>query len=399
VERTKVTVAIPTYNRSNLLGGALASALAQDYPDLQVLVVDNASTDDTEAVVRSFAHPRVSYVRNDSNLGCTGNLNRALELNSSCYLNILMDDDVLLPGFIAESVTLLEEHTDVAFSFTAAKYVDLERAPLGIRRAPDMPAGVVDGLDYLELHVGARQCWIEPSTVVMRCAAAAAVGAFDSPHSKHSDDLNLWFRLASHSRIAFIPEELVEVRMHDGQLSHVAYRTGGYGHYGTIAEQIDAVSYLLQSDRAQDPSYRDWLAGRLRSLHRSQSAQLHGLIPDLHYSPAERLRMLQHDIRALVPEGDDLILADEGELASELSTGRGVLPFLERGGQYYGLPSNDETAIAELERMRRAGGKFMGFAWPAFWWLDYYTGLRTYLYTHFRCALQNSRIIAFDLRA
>ena len=49
--------------------------------------------------------------------------------------------------------------------------------------------------------------------------------------------------------------------------------------------------------------------------------------------------------------------------------------------------------------MRQDGCTFIGFAWPAFWWLDYYTGLRTYLYTNFRCALHNSRLIAFDLRA
>jgi glycosyltransferase involved in cell wall biosynthesis len=399
MDRPRVTVAMPTYNRSNLLKGAIASALAQDYADFEVMIVDNASADDTEAVVRSFADPRVTYVRNPSNLGCTGNVNRAIELNSNPYLNILMDDDVLLPGFISESVKLLDEHPEVAFCFTAAKYVDLSRAPLGGRRPPDVPAGVIDGLDYLELHLNARQCWIEPSTVMIRSAALAQVGAFDSPHSKHSDDLNLWFRLAARSPIAFIPAELVEVRVHNGQLSQAAYRTGGYGHYGTIAEQIDGISYLLQSNRAKDSSYRDWLAGRLRSLHHSQSAQIHDHIADLYYSPAERRRMVEQDIRRVVPEGESLIFADESELAAVLDTDRRLLPFVERDGQYYGLPPDDETAIGELERMRQDGCTFMGFAWPAFWWLDYYTGLRTYLYTHFRCALHNSRLIAFDLRA
>lgn len=60
---TKVTVVIPTYNRARLLSISLASALAQDYPDFQVIVLDNASSDDTEQVVRSFADSRVTYSR------------------------------------------------------------------------------------------------------------------------------------------------------------------------------------------------------------------------------------------------------------------------------------------------------------------------------------------------
>lgn len=62
-ENPKVTVAIPTYNRSRLLKEAMASVLAQDYLDFRVMVVDNASSDDTEQVVRSFADSRVTYSR------------------------------------------------------------------------------------------------------------------------------------------------------------------------------------------------------------------------------------------------------------------------------------------------------------------------------------------------
>jgi glycosyltransferase involved in cell wall biosynthesis len=392
----KVTVAMPTYNRSGLLSAALASALAQDYDDFGVMVLDNASTDDTEAVVQSFDDPRVTYVRNDTNMGCTGNLNRAIELNTSPYLNILMDDDLLLPGFLSESVKMLDEHQEASFSFTAAKYVNVDRVPLAGRHSRDVPAGVIDGLDYLELHLNVRECWIEPSTVMMR-SAAVTTGAFDSPHSRHSDDLNLWLRLAARSPIVHNPNELVEVRVHDGQLSEAAFRSEGYGHYGTIAERIDALAYLLQSARADNPSYRRWLADRLRSLHRSQSTQLYRLIPDLYYPQAERLRMAEVDIMRLVPPGQPFILVDQSELGSDLKTDRPTVPFLEHQGQYYGLPPNDETAIRELERLRHGGCGFIVFAWPAFWWLDYYSSFRDYLNEHFVCRLANSRLIAFDL--
>jgi hypothetical protein len=104
------------------------------------------------------------------------------------------------------------------------------------------------------------------------------------------------------------------------------------------------------------------------------------------------------DIAALVPPGEPFILIDDQQLANKLSASRRALPFLERDGQYWGRPADDAEAVHELERLRQVGVRWMVFAWPAFWWLDSYAGLQTYLRTHFQCALENERLIAFDLR-
>ena len=63
-----------------------------------------------------------------------------------------------------------------------------------------------------------------------------------------------------------------------------------------------------------------------------------------------------------------------------------------------GAPPDDETGIRELQRLRRAGAAFVAFGWPAFWWLDYYTGLRDHLRANHRCVLENDRVVVFDLR-
>jgi len=80
-----------------------------------------------------------------------------------------------------------------------------------------------------------------------------------------------------------------------------------------------------------------------------------------------------------------------------MAAGRRVRPFLERDGQYWGAPPDDDTAISELERMRRLGVRFVIFAWPAFWWLEHYREFHNYLRSNFQCALQNDRVIAFNL--
>jgi glycosyltransferase involved in cell wall biosynthesis/SAM-dependent methyltransferase len=112
-----------------------------------------------------------------------------------------------------------------------------------------------------------------------------------------------------------------------------------------------------------------------------------------------KLVRMRDDLAALLPSGTVLILADEDCYRDQLTADRLVLPFLERGGQYWGAPPDDATAIRELERLRRSGASFLAFAWPAFWWLDYYAELHQYLRATFRCVLENDGLVVFDLRS
>jgi hypothetical protein len=112
----------------------------------------------------------------------------------------------------------------------------------------------------------------------------------------------------------------------------------------------------------------------------------------------QRLSLTRRDIAGLIPAGDAFILVDDNRFGRNLAAGRNAIPFLERNGQYWGKPPDDETAIRELERLRQHGATFIVFAWPALWWLDYYSGLHEHLESEFRCILESDRLIAFDLR-
>ncbi len=111
---------------------------------------------------------------------------------------------------------------------------------------------------------------------------------------------------------------------------------------------------------------------------------------------------IQHatrDLAALISPGETFILVDQDLLREHLALGRHAIPFLERDGQYWGPPADDETAIRELTRLRQSGAKFLVFAWPAFWWLDYYEAFRQHLVSNFRCMLRNDRLVAFNLKS
>jgi hypothetical protein len=395
----KVTIAIPTYNRSELLKTSIKSILVQDYPNFQILVLDNASTDDTVEVVHSFIDSRIRYVRSEINLGAFRNWNRAIELNNNPYLSILSDDDVLLPGFIRESVLALDNVPHAAFSAAQTQFIDIHGAPLqvtGMELSDPLPPGLINGLEFIHQIVDGRKWILRTSAVMFRASALAVVGAFDIPHSKYMNDLNLYLRLAQKFDVIFIPQELAQVRFHHQQDSQTSFH-GGTGPLAVMAERTDGIAYLLQSARSEDPSYRQWLAERLLHLSMRRSEMTSQFLSGLNLTWEERLQIAIQDITDSIPTGESVILVDENQWDAKALSEFRLIPFLECNGQYWGSPPDDRTAIHELERMRQGGTNFIVFIWSTFWWLDYYLGLRDYLKTNFHCVLHNSRVIIFDL--
>ncbi|MEE8507788.1 MAG: TylF/MycF/NovP-related O-methyltransferase [Myxococcota bacterium] len=110
-----------------------------------------------------------------------------------------------------------------------------------------------------------------------------------------------------------------------------------------------------------------------------------------------RKHLTMGDIAKFLPAGHPFILVDQEQFGFEEVGGRRVISFLERDGEYWGPPPDEVTAIRELECLRRSGVRFIVFAAPAFWWLDHYTELRRHLRSRFYCALENDRVVIFDL--
>ena len=77
---------------------------------------------------------------------------------------------------------------------------------------------------------------------------------------------------------------------------------------------------------------------------------------------------------------------------------RRAIPFPERDGQYAGPPADGRAALREFTRLREGGARFIVFAWPAFWWLDYYRDLTNYLRGQFVNLLENEDVVVFDVR-
>jgi glycosyltransferase involved in cell wall biosynthesis len=121
-----VSIGLPVYNGENYLGEALDSLLQQTYPDFELILCDNASTDRTEEICRDFAarDARIRYHRQPENIGALANYNQAFESARGKYFKWAAHDDICAPEFLAVCVRELEEQPDVVLTYPKISYIN-----------------------------------------------------------------------------------------------------------------------------------------------------------------------------------------------------------------------------------------------------------------------------------
>lgn len=122
----RVTIGLPIYNGQNYVVETLESILAQTYTDFELVICDNASTDETEAICLEYVarDERVRYYRNEENIGASANYNRVFELGRGAYFKWAAHDDLLAPTYLERTVEVLDNHPDVVLAYTQAKAID-----------------------------------------------------------------------------------------------------------------------------------------------------------------------------------------------------------------------------------------------------------------------------------
>ncbi|MEM7114333.1 MAG: glycosyltransferase family 2 protein [Chloroflexota bacterium] len=122
----KVTIGLPVYNGANYLSEAIESILAQTFTDFELIIADNASTDETESICRAFAQQdeRIRYLRHPHNLGAAPNFNVVVAEANGRYFKWMAHDDLLAPEFLAATVAVLDAQPDVLLAFTEVQTID-----------------------------------------------------------------------------------------------------------------------------------------------------------------------------------------------------------------------------------------------------------------------------------
>lgn len=191
-----VSICIPTYKGASTLADTVNSVLSQDYPNLEVWVIDDQSPDDTAALIAAISDPRVHYVRNEKNLGAQGNWNRCLELASGKYYKLLPHDDLLEPGCLREQVAVLEadRNESIALVFGDRRVINPEGKQIMIRRFISGPARRITATQAARRCVRAGSNLLgEPGNGLIRRSLAEKLHDYDARYP-YMVDLDFWFR-------------------------------------------------------------------------------------------------------------------------------------------------------------------------------------------------------------
>jgi glycosyltransferase involved in cell wall biosynthesis len=213
----RVSVCLPVYNGANYITDAIRSVLRQTWTDLELVVQDNGSTDDTVALANSFDDERLSVRQNETNLGIARNINRSVERSRGEYVHLLCHDDVLAPTCLDEQVEFLDAHPSVGVVFTWAEAIDAageSKGPMLLDRFIPQPEILSPSESAVFLYT--KGCSPHISTAMFR---RAALTRFDGSF-KSCGDWAKWAEVSARGDIAIIRKVLVGVRFHDANLTH-----------------------------------------------------------------------------------------------------------------------------------------------------------------------------------
>lgn len=308
----RVTVCVPTYQSEGTLAQTLQSLLAQTYVPLEILVVDNASTDGTVEVVRrlSAGDPRVRIVVNETNLGAEGNFRRCVEVATGDLVAIFHADDLYDRHIVETQVRFLLDHPDAAAVFTDARLIDMNGRVFGERRAPakllrERQGGVYTFLPVFRSILRHHNFLMTPSAMVRR-DLYRRLRLFESTLFGSSADLDVWLQILAQAPVGILAEPLMSYRIspQQGSVTLIRDRTDRADFFKVLDFYLDdpavAGAMTLQDRR----NYRwldkaDRVARALAQAERDPGSDLTPLLGNL-YGPTEIIRALWQRPRGAV---------------------------------------------------------------------------------------------------
>lgn len=211
MDKPKISVIMAAYNKSRHIKEAIDSILQQTMQDFELVVVDDASTDDTDAIVRSICDPRIVLLQNTENSGPAPTRNKAVAAARGEYLAIMDADDVALPDRIEKEADFLDHHPEYGLIGSAFYHIDDNGARLGLVKVLTEDRDLREGLK--------RQNWFGHSTVLIRKSVFDDMGGYDTTF-RYSHDYELIIRVAEKYKVANLSEPLCLWRSSPGNISY-----------------------------------------------------------------------------------------------------------------------------------------------------------------------------------
>lgn len=203
----EVTVLMSVHNGAATLKEAVESILAQTFADFEFLIIDDASTDESAQILEGYDDPRMRVLRNEHNLGLTASLNRGLVEAEGTFIARMDADDVSRPGRLAKQVTFLKSNPEVGMVGSWVQTIGERRE---VWRYPTRHEDIWAEMLFNAVHVH--------STVMLRSKVLNEHNLRYDERLLRAQDYDLWARLGRLTRLANLPEVLVDYRLHAGQV-------------------------------------------------------------------------------------------------------------------------------------------------------------------------------------
>jgi glycosyltransferase involved in cell wall biosynthesis len=213
MDKHSVAVIIPCYNSSKYIGETLDSVLNQDYKYLEIVAIDDGSTDETRKILESYL-PKIRILShpNNASLGPAASVNLGISESKSDLIAFLDSDDIWYPSKIEEQVKIFEKYSDVGWVYTNG-YVFDESDNILYKLFPD---------GFQEENISRRivlKCYIKtPSSVMVRREAFEKIGLFQ-PYLRSGQDHDMWIRMSEVAKFYYLPQFLIAYRKRPGQIS------------------------------------------------------------------------------------------------------------------------------------------------------------------------------------
>ena len=253
-----VDVVVPCYNYARFLTRCVRSVLSQADVDVRVLIIDDASRDETHAVAQQLAaqDPRVEFRCHAVNAGHIATYNEGLLGWASAEYSLLLSaDDLLAPGALARATRLMDEMPDVGMTYGMARLIMDEGDAPATEPAEPLARDhrVIPGARYIERVCAAGNALLAP-TAVVRTALQKQIGGYD-PALPHSGDMQMWLKFAARSRIGVIGATQAYYRVHHRSMSRQYYAA----ILGDRREQLEACRSVCDAVESEIPAFRGWL--------------------------------------------------------------------------------------------------------------------------------------------
>lgn len=249
VDSPRVSVCIPTYNRYSYLKSALISALNQTYKNIEIVISDNCSTDNTHQVEADFKDPRINYHRSKKTSGPIENWNKSVALSSGEFITFLTDDDVLMPKYVEKLVKIIDSNKEISLARCGHEYIDEKGRHLGnSRKFPELETAG----EFIYNRIRGK----EPSSLpgyMFRKNDFLETGGFKNvgfDGGLFSDDY-LWFRIALQRKYLNSTNQILwKWRKHQ---SNLGTGINIFKFQENIPNYKDSILLLLKEEQVEKP--------------------------------------------------------------------------------------------------------------------------------------------------